>query len=160
MKKTWQVFLLLVIMTGMGLIMLNSLFETPPELARLVPQQEHLLQAIVEVHPTGKGSHGPWAKVQMQHLTGKIEYLCFLWDCHLPPALANLPPQRAITVWLDHDRIWQLSSGDTMLLSYDQMREGFQQARQRRQMILGPLFLLLLGLTIALLRRKSTSAQA
>lgn len=139
--KPWQATLIMLVLIGMTALNFWSLVGAAPGFGELSPASVVLAKPIEVVHSDGQGSGAPWASVQADGLSGRIDNLCFLSDCNLPAALATLRPGDSVQLWTRGDRIWQLAIGSSTLLTYDQTRDAHQRAAWRRGLALAAMLL-------------------
>jgi hypothetical protein len=138
-RKNWQLSLG-VVWLAIGLLaclicVLADVLQPPPAFEDLKPRPSTLSGALA-VHLPHKGT--PWVSVPVDHLCGRIKDPCFLWaQCNLPAGASALKAGDKLTLWLQDDRIWQMASGDSILLSYAQVLQAHRKATLRLYQLCG-----------------------
>ena len=159
--KTWQSALAVALLVGLAALNFVGVFARAPEFGELSSANVTLSKPIELIRPSGKGAGGPWASVQADSLTGRIDNLCFLSECGLPAALSGLRTGDPVRLWMHGNRIWQVAQDGVVLLSYDQILGAYHRAAWRRGLVFGGLFIatmVVLG-WIFLRRRQSVAAR-
>ncbi len=139
--KPWQSALIMLVLIGMTALNFWSLVGAAPEFNELSAANVVLVKPIEVVDSSGPGGGTPWASVQADALSGRIDNLCFLSECNLPAALATLRSGDSVQLWMRGDRIWQLAIGSATLLAYDQTRDAHRRAAMKRGLALGAMLL-------------------
>jgi len=139
--KPWQSTLIMLVLIVMTALNFWSLVGAAPAFDQLSATNVVLVKPIEVIDSAGQGSGAPWASVQADALSGRIDNLCFLSDCRLPAALATLRSGDSVQLWMRGDRIWQLAIGSATLLAYDQVRDAHRRAAWRRGLALGAMLL-------------------
>lgn len=133
--------------------------RAPPPLERIAPEQVRLLESLSVVRESGKGKPGPYALVKTDRGTARIDRLCFLSGCNLPPDLAALRAGEALSVWQANGHVLQLlrQDGET-LLSYDAMYAAYEAQHERRIWLTAGLALIAIVIALVVMRKKPAPA--
>jgi len=144
-----------IALMGAGALLLAVNFRTlisgpqpPPLRQSLITFSGSLSEPVSEESDRGKG----WARIVVDGTELKIHRLCDLWNCHLPSDIATLGPGTGVSGLRLRDEIVELTSGTSVLVSYEQW-VGAGEAQVTRAPIVSAA-LAIFGLLLAVLSHK------